>query len=161
MYKFEKYISDPSENVNKRILSAAHFYATKWEFDIIERANPNGYEIAEIKKNLQARQEKYYDLKGPQQLALYSNLKDFVDLCGDLRFQQWGGIGQDATERDADSARREEAKPCWGRHLGQSELVRLGRFFFGEAGLLRGEISGLTEPGSDAAPRTPYNYLIL
>ena len=52
--KFQDYLSDPSENLNKRILSAAHFYATKWEFDIIARANPNGYEIAEIKSNLQA-----------------------------------------------------------------------------------------------------------
>jgi putative hydrolase of HD superfamily len=42
-------------------LNAAHFYAAKWEFDIIERANPNGYEIAEIKNNLQKRQEESYN----------------------------------------------------------------------------------------------------
>jgi Competence protein ComGF len=76
--KFQDYLSDPNENPNKRILGAAHFYATKWEFDIIERANPNGYEIAEIKSNLQSKQEKYYDLKGLQQIVLYSNLKNFV-----------------------------------------------------------------------------------
>jgi len=91
--KFQDYLSDPNENLNKRILGAAHFYATKWEFDIIERANPNGYEIAEIKSNLQTKQEKYYDLKGLQQIVLYSNLKNFVDLCGELRFQvRWSHL---------------------------------------------------------------------
>lgn len=91
--KFQDYISDPNENLNKRILSAAHFYATKWEFDIIARANPNGYEIAEIKSNLQAKQERYYDLEGLQKLVLLSGLKNFIDLCGELRFQvRWSHL---------------------------------------------------------------------
>ncbi|NYT00992.1 MAG: HD domain-containing protein [Methanocellales archaeon] len=91
--RFQDYLSNPSENVNKRILSAAHFYATKWEFDVIERANPNGYEISEIKSYLQAKQEKYYDLEGIRQLSLYSKLKNFVDLCGELRFQvRWSHL---------------------------------------------------------------------
>jgi len=90
---FKRYFREPRGNINKRILDAAHFYATKWEFDIIEWANPNGYEIAQIKRNLQAEQEKYYDLKGIQQLALYSNLRNFIDLCGQLRFQtRWSHI---------------------------------------------------------------------
>ncbi|MCP8315873.1 MAG: HD domain-containing protein, partial [archaeon] len=91
--KFKNYFSDASENLNKKILSVAHFYATKWEFDIIERANPNDYEIPEIKGNLQAMQEKYYDLRGIQRLALYSKLRNFIDLCGRLRFQlRWSHI---------------------------------------------------------------------
>ncbi len=91
--KFRDYFRDSGENVSKRILSAAHFYATKWEFDIIERTNPGGYEIGEIKRNLETQQEKYYDLKGIQQLALYSNLRNFIDLCGQLRFQtRWSHI---------------------------------------------------------------------
>ncbi|MDD2777527.1 MAG: HD domain-containing protein [Methanocellales archaeon] len=91
--KFQDYLSDPCENLNKKILSAAHFYATKWEFDIIERMNPNGYEIVEIKSELQAQQEKYYDLEGIRRLALYPDLKNFVDLCGELRFQvRWSHL---------------------------------------------------------------------
>ncbi len=91
--RFKDYLSDMDENVNRRVLSAAHFYATKWEFDIIERANPRGYEMEEIKGSLQARQEKYYDLKGLQRLTLYSNMRSFVDLCGDLRFQiRWSTL---------------------------------------------------------------------
>ena len=91
--KFRDYFRNGTQDINKRILSASHFYATKWEFDIIERANPDGYEIDDIKRNLQAEQEKYYDLKGIQQLALYSNLRNFIDLCGQLRFQtRWSHI---------------------------------------------------------------------
>lgn len=91
--KFRDYFQERKENINRRILSAAHFYSTKWEFDIIERANPEGYEISQIKKNLQSQQEKYYDLKGIQQLALYSQLRNFIDLCGQLRFQtRWSHI---------------------------------------------------------------------
>ena len=46
--RFKNYLMDTERNVNRRIISAAHFYATKWEFDIIERANPKGYAIDEI-----------------------------------------------------------------------------------------------------------------
>lgn len=91
--RFQAYFQDQEENINKRILSASHFYATKWEFDIIERANPKGYEIEKIRHDLETRQERYYDLKGPQQLALYSRLRNFTDLCGQLRFQlRWSHL---------------------------------------------------------------------
>jgi len=93
--RFKKYFTQEQETLNKRILAAAHFYATKWEFNIIQRANPNGYEIEDIRDDLQVRQEKYYDLKGIQSLALYQNLRNFIDLCGELRFQsRWSHIVQ-------------------------------------------------------------------
>ena len=91
--KFKSYFKNAVQSINKRILSASHFYATKWEFDIIERTNPKGYEIEDIKKRLETEQEKYYDLKGVQQLALYQKVKSFADLCGELRFQaRWSHI---------------------------------------------------------------------
>jgi putative hydrolase of HD superfamily len=93
--RFTEYFADTRETLNRRILSAAHFYATKWEFDIIERANPGGYEIPEIKKGIQEKQERYYDLKGMQQMALYQKFRDFIDLCGELRFQlRWSHINR-------------------------------------------------------------------
>jgi len=91
--RFQAYFQDQEENINKRILSASHFYATKWEFDIIERANPKGYEIEKIRHDLETRQERYYELKGSQQLALYSRLRNFTNLCGQLRFQlRWSHL---------------------------------------------------------------------
>ncbi len=91
--RFRQYFDDEHETINRRVLSAAHFYATKWEFDILERANPGGYEMPEIKRGLQEKQERYYDLKGMQQIALHSKFRDFIDLCGELRFQlRWSHL---------------------------------------------------------------------
>jgi putative hydrolase of HD superfamily len=91
--RFRAYFEHPEDDVNRRVLDAAHFYATKWEFDIIERANPKGYEIEDIRRNLEAKQEKYYDLKGVQHLMLYSRLRNFIDLSGQLRFQlRWSHL---------------------------------------------------------------------
>lgn len=91
--KFRAYFAGTDNTLNKRILSAAHFYATQWEFAIIERANPEGYEISDIKSTIQEKQERYYDLSGIQQLALYRKYRNFIDLCGQLRFQhRWGHI---------------------------------------------------------------------
>lgn len=91
--KFRTYFTSTDNTLNKRILSAAHFYATQWEFNIIERANPQGYEIGDIKSHLLEKQERYYDLTGIQQLALYEKYRNFLDLCGQLRFQhRWGHI---------------------------------------------------------------------
>jgi putative hydrolases of HD superfamily len=85
--RFRAYFADNHDGVTSRILDAAHFYATKWEFAIVERVNPEGYEIQNIKRDMEARQERFYDLKGVQQLMLYGKLRDFMDLSGQLRFQ--------------------------------------------------------------------------
>jgi putative hydrolase of HD superfamily len=91
--RFEDYFSNTTETINRRILRAAHFYATKWEFDIIERANPNGYEIPEIKQRITKKLEQSYDLDGIKRLVMYSDIRSFVDLCGQLRFQlRWSHV---------------------------------------------------------------------
>ncbi len=91
--RFKRYLVDTERNVNRRIISAAHFYATKWEFNIIERANPHGYAIEEIKNDLASKQEKYGDLASMQRLLKESRLREFVDVCGQLRFQlRWGHV---------------------------------------------------------------------
>lgn len=91
--RFKAYFHNSGGNINRKILSAAHFYATKWEFDIIERANPDGYEIASIKQDLQEKQEHYSGLKGMGQLRKEAQYRDFIDLCGQLRFQaRWANL---------------------------------------------------------------------
>ncbi|MBD3263907.1 MAG: HD domain-containing protein [Candidatus Omnitrophica bacterium] len=91
--RFKSYLLDTERNVNRRIISAAHFYATKWEFNIIERANPGGYLIEEIKEDIQFKQDKYHDLQSMQRLLQSEELKDFIDICAQLRFQiRWSHI---------------------------------------------------------------------
>lgn len=91
--KFENYFLSEENNINKRILSIAHIYSSKWEFDFIERANPNGYDIEFIKRDFSEKMEMFYDLEGLKQLALYNSYQKFIDLCGQLRFQiRWANL---------------------------------------------------------------------
>jgi putative hydrolase of HD superfamily len=91
--RFEAYLFDPKTTLSTKVLDAAHFYATKWEFDIIERENENDYEIDEIRRGLQNRQEALSDVEGLRRLALFPTYRSFVDLCGRLRFQvRWGQL---------------------------------------------------------------------
>lgn len=91
--RFEEYILSEKEDINRNILGAAHAYATDWEFSIIERFNPQGFEINGIKRKLGKRKEKYRNLFCMQQLAFNFDLKDFINLCGELRFQiRWSHI---------------------------------------------------------------------
>ena len=91
--RFEAYLFRPPNTLSRKVLDAAHFYATKWEFDIIERENANDYEIDEIRRGLQRRQESLADVEGLRYLALFPTYRSFVDLCGRLRFQvRWGQL---------------------------------------------------------------------
>ncbi len=91
--RFYAYLFAPQPTMNRRILDAAHFYATKWEFDIIKRENRQDYEINEIRRGLQRRQEALADVEGLRRLSLFRTYRDFVDLCGRLRFQvRWGQL---------------------------------------------------------------------
>jgi putative hydrolase of HD superfamily len=85
--RYRSHFRASDDTFSKRILSAAHFYATKWEFKFIERANPDGYEIEDIKRDIVRDNETYCDLEGVKELILYRKLNSFIDLCGELRFQ--------------------------------------------------------------------------
>jgi len=90
---FRNYFAHPEKNINRRILSAAHLFATKWEFQIIHRENPNDYEIDDIKRDLEEKQNLYTDLRGMQVLTDHVRYQKFINLCGQLRFQiRWSRI---------------------------------------------------------------------
>ncbi len=91
--RFKSYLSEPKRNINRRIISAAHFYATKWEFNIIQRMNPEGYLVEDIRSDLEFKEKRYHDLNSMQILLSSSNLQDFVNICGQLRFQiRWSHL---------------------------------------------------------------------
>jgi len=71
----------------RRILKAASYLATKWEFDFIYSFAKGSYGIEEIKKSLEDELEDYYNLEGVRILALKKKAYDFISLCGNLRFQ--------------------------------------------------------------------------
>ena len=93
--EFRAYLLDESylDEQSARILDAAHIYASYWEFQIIRQTNPFGYKIPEIEKIMKNDLEQHLDLDGMRKIVTAQKVSDFIDLCGQLRFQvRWGGI---------------------------------------------------------------------
>ncbi len=90
--RFRAYFEDSDDTLNKRILSAAHFYATRWEFDIIKQLNAYDHEMITIERDLQQKQNRYYDLEGIKAGA-YTKFGRFISFAGQLRFQsRWAHV---------------------------------------------------------------------
>ncbi|MFC1501629.1 HD domain-containing protein [Elusimicrobiota bacterium] len=86
---FEKYLNDPSyAEAEKRILKAAHYLATKWEFNIIYNVNSMICGIEKRKEEINNEIKKYSDLAGVKSLLKNEKYYGFIDLCGQLGFQQ-------------------------------------------------------------------------
>ncbi len=91
--RYQDHFVEGEGAIEKRILSAAHFYATRWEFRIVERANPGGYEIDDIRADLDRKVGMFGDLKGIELLNGERRFRNFIDLCGQLRFQsRWAHL---------------------------------------------------------------------
>ncbi len=72
----------------RRIIQAAHYLATQWEFKIVYHAGPFMYGIEETRREIEHQLEDFIDLIGVQKISLKQKSYGFVDLCGQLRFQQ-------------------------------------------------------------------------
>jgi putative hydrolase of HD superfamily len=84
-----QYFSDVNyANCEKRILSAAHCLSTKWEFAIVYQWNSTLYGIEKTKNEIDESLSSFGDLFGVTQLMLNKKYYGFLDLCGQLRFQQ-------------------------------------------------------------------------
>lgn len=92
--RYRTYFSNNEQSISRKVINAAHSYATNWEFDLIEPLNQKkDIEIPEIRKNLINEQRKYENLKGIQELQNNKNLQTFIDICGQLRFQlRWSHV---------------------------------------------------------------------
>lgn len=87
--KFQRYFKEENySKIEKRILKAAHYLATNWEFKIIYHACPFIYGIEKTKENIENEIEDHYDLIGVQKISLQKKSYGFIDLCGQLRFQK-------------------------------------------------------------------------
>lgn len=87
--KFSCYLSDNSESLpEKKILKAAHYLATNWEFKIIYQMNSGLFGLDETRAKIADEIEEHFDLAGVQKLQLGKKTSHFLDLVGQLRFQQ-------------------------------------------------------------------------
>jgi len=82
-----------SKDIWRQIIGAAHFYITKWEFELISTFNPHGYQREEIKSGIEEQQKQFHKLAAMQRLLSSPGLISFISICGQLRFQvRWSHI---------------------------------------------------------------------
>ena len=87
-HSMQSYLAAKNDDLETKILQAAHFYASKWEFDIIYHFNPKLYDIENIKAIIDSQTEGFYDLVGMRNLYLYQDIKELVGMFAELRFQK-------------------------------------------------------------------------
>ncbi len=87
--KFKRYLEgDCTYKKERFILQAASYLSTRWEFSIIYQTSQFLNEIEEVKRDVDAEIEDYYELIGVRKIALGKKLSRFIDLSGRLRFQK-------------------------------------------------------------------------
>jgi len=85
---FRRYLFSPIWPLEKKILRAAHYLATNWEFQIIYNLNKNMYGLEDTKAAIENELKEHSELIGVQNLALNRTLYNFLDFVGQLRFQK-------------------------------------------------------------------------
>ncbi|HPU23219.1 MAG TPA: HD domain-containing protein [Candidatus Kapabacteria bacterium] len=88
----EKYLFREEENdLTNKIINAAHIYSSFWEFQIVRTSNPNNFQNLSIETELLQEIKKYTEppneLIGIKKLIERNSIANFIDLCGQLRFQ--------------------------------------------------------------------------
>lgn len=87
--RMKRYFSDRSyARHERRILKAAHYLATQWEFNILYKLCPFIRGIEQIKQEIEDQIEDHIDLIGVQKISMGRKTCGFVELCGQLRFQK-------------------------------------------------------------------------
>lgn len=81
--------ADTTDSLADRILSAAHMYASRWEFSLIEPLNGFDEEIKDIGPSFNRKLLALKDVEGVNELLAGSGtaLARMANLCGQLRFQ--------------------------------------------------------------------------
>ncbi|RKY02071.1 MAG: HAD family hydrolase [Spirochaetes bacterium] len=93
LQRFERYFLDREyAKLEKRILQAAHYISTWWEFGILYRLNRFIYGIEKTREEIENKLEDFYELSGVRKISLKKKSYGFLTLCGQLRFQKrWAG----------------------------------------------------------------------
>lgn len=87
--RFIKYFKDTSYCAReKEVLKCAHYLATKWEFDIIYNMNASCYGIDKTRLEIDKKLESFSQFPCFSEFSHNENLKGFINLLGQLRFQQ-------------------------------------------------------------------------
>ena len=87
--KICRYFSDPEyAEKEKKILRAAHYFATDWEFKVIYPMNSTTFAIEEVKYEVEHGLSECNTFDGFGRFATNPDLQKFLSLIGKLRYQQ-------------------------------------------------------------------------
>ena len=87
--EFEAYLGDEGflDPLSRRLLDAAHVYASFWEFQLLKPSNPLTWQMQELEPLMYLDLEPHLGLAGMRRLVCRDKVSRFVDLVGQLRFQ--------------------------------------------------------------------------
>ncbi len=86
--RMEKYFRDPDyAALEKKILTAAHYYASNWEFNIIYSMNKSTFDIEKVKAETWQSLKACNTFDGFTRFKRDAFLQDFMSLIGKLRYQ--------------------------------------------------------------------------
>lgn len=86
--EFIEYLHSDRDTAEDAIIRAAHYLATKWEFDLIYESNRSMYGIENTRNEIEHQIEQHLDLAAVEMLRTESSFRNFINLVGQLRFQQ-------------------------------------------------------------------------
>lgn len=87
--RFNDYLYADRDSLEDRIINAAHYLATKWEFDMIYDVNRVVWGIEDTKAEIEAQVNQFLGVSGVSEIVdRDSDLYRFVNIVGQLRFQQ-------------------------------------------------------------------------
>lgn len=82
------YLDDEYAEKEKKILKAAHYLATNWEFNVIYPLNRETFGIEQVKNEMVSGLASCDNFKGFRYFMGSPYLKEFLSLLGKLRYQQ-------------------------------------------------------------------------
>ena len=87
--RMKRYLHDPDyAALEKKILKAAHYFASNWEFRIIYPMNKGTFDIEQVKSGTQRDLKACNTFPGFTRFERDAFLQDFCNLIGKLRYQQ-------------------------------------------------------------------------
>ncbi|MBR4503809.1 MAG: HD domain-containing protein [Candidatus Methanomethylophilaceae archaeon] len=86
--RFEEFLGSDQKSLEDDIIRAAHYLATRWEFELIYESNRSLYGIDQTRKEISQQIGQFIHLKGVSEILAEGHPYDFIDLVGQLRFQQ-------------------------------------------------------------------------
>jgi len=87
MRRFEDHIRCRETVLEDRIVAAAHYLATNWEFNLLYDMNRHSYAIDQTRATITLELGQFTELVGVRDM-MQSQSMTFIDLIGQLRFQQ-------------------------------------------------------------------------